>query len=110
MAPGSKKKQVFKCKNTRIFPYRLWQDLVRPLTIKESIDVYKRQAWPSLAELFLASLVNMVDMMMVGQLDKGAISSVNLATKPKFLIMTMVMALNTGATAVIARALSLIHI
>lgn len=66
-------------------------------------DIF-RIAWPSLAELMLASLVNMVDMMMVGSLGPDAISAVGLALQPRFLLMTMIMALNTGATAVIARA------
>jgi putative MATE family efflux protein len=61
-------------------------------------------AWPSLAELLLSSLVNMVDMMMVGGLGAGAISAVGLVLQPRFLLMTMIMSLNTGATAVIARA------
>lgn len=63
-----------------------------------------RIAWPSLAELMLGSLVNMIDMMMVGSLGAEAISAVGLALQPRFLLMTMIMALNTGATAVIARA------
>lgn len=61
-------------------------------------------AWPSLAELFLSSLVSMVDMMMVGGLGSKAITAVGLATQPRFLLITMTMALDTGATAVIARA------
>ena len=61
-------------------------------------------AWPSLCELFLTSLVNMVDNMMVGNLGPWAISSVGLATQPKFIVMNLVMALNTGTTAMISRA------
>ena len=61
-------------------------------------------AWPSLCELFLTSLVNMVDNMMVGNLGPWAISSVGLATQPKFIFMNLVMALNTGTTAMISRA------
>ena len=65
-----------------------------------------RIAWPSLLELMLTSLVSMVDMMMVGSMADGtaAISSVSLATQPRFIFMTMIMSLNTGATAVVARA------
>ncbi|NLO49169.1 MAG: MATE family efflux transporter [Clostridiales bacterium] len=61
-------------------------------------------AWPSLAELLLSSLVNMVDMMMVGSLGAGAIAAVGLVLQPRFLLMTTIMSLNTGATALIARA------
>ena len=65
-----------------------------------------RIAWPSLVELTLTSLVSMVDMMMVGSMANGtaAISSVSLATQPRFIFMTLLMSLNTGATAVVARA------
>lgn len=61
-------------------------------------------AWPSLCELFLTSLVSMVDTMMVGGLGAGAISAVSIATQPKFLFMNLVMALNTGTTAMVSRA------
>ncbi len=78
--------------------------LPETVTSKELYRDITRIAWPSLCELFLTSLVSMVDTMMVGGLGHGAISAVSLATQPKFLFMNLVMALNTGATAVISRA------
>ena len=64
-------------------------------------------AWPSLLELILTQLTGMVDQMMVGRLpgQEGimALSAVGLATQPKFLLMAMIIALNVGSTAVIAR-------
>jgi len=64
-------------------------------------------AWPSLLELILTQLTSMVDQMMVGRLPGqegiAALSAVGLATQPKFLLFTMIIAMNTGATAVIAR-------
>ena len=66
-------------------------------------DIF-RIAWPSLVELTLTSLSSMVDMMMVGSIGTAAISAVGLATQPRFLFNTLIMALNTGATAVVARA------
>lgn len=62
-----------------------------------------RIAWPSAVEMTLTQLASMVDMMMVGQLGAWAISAVGLTTQPKFLMMTMFMAMNVGATALIAR-------
>lgn len=62
-----------------------------------------RIAWPSMIELILTQLASMVDMMMVGQLGAWAITSVGLTTQPKFLLMTIFMALNVGATAMVAR-------
>ncbi len=74
------------------------------ITSRELYRDITRIAWPSLCELFLTSLVSMVDTMMVGGLGHDAISAVSLATQPRFLFMNLVMALNTGATAVISRA------
>lgn len=77
-----------------------------PETI-ESKSLYKdilRIAWPSLCELFLTSLVSMCDTMMVSGCGKGSVTAVSLTMQPRMLLMTAVMALNTGATATIARA------
>lgn len=62
-----------------------------------------RIAWPSFLEMTLTQLASMADMMMVGQLGSWAISSVGLTTQPKFLLMLMFMAMNVGATALVAR-------
>ena len=99
-------------------------DLVEPGTdqdIKESIKEKKtktlpegitsrmlyrdiaRIAWPSFVELTLTQLASMVDMMMVGQLGAYAIAGVGLTNQPKFLLMTMFMAMNVGTTALVAR-------
>ena len=60
-------------------------------------------AWPALLELILSQLASMADMMMVGGLGAWAIAAVGLTTQPKFLLMMMIMALNVGATALVAR-------
>ena len=65
-----------------------------------------RIAWPSLVELTLTQLTSMVDLMMVGGLGPVAIAAVGLTTQPKFLLMTMFMAMNVGATALVARGKS----
>lgn len=62
-----------------------------------------RIAWPSFVELTLTQLASMVDLMMVGSLGPWAISAVGLTMQPKFLMMTMFMAMNVGATALVAR-------
>ncbi len=77
-----------------------------PETI-ESKSLYRdilHIAWPSLAELFLTSFVSMADTMMVSGCGTGAVTAVSLTMQPRMLIMTAIMALNTGATATIARA------
>ena len=60
-------------------------------------------AWPSFVELTLTQLTSMADMMMVGRLGAYAISGVGLTNQPKFLLMTMFIAMNVGATALVAR-------
>jgi len=60
-------------------------------------------AWPSVVELTLTQLASMVDLMMVGGLGAWALTSVGLTIQPKFLLMTTFMALNVGATAMVAR-------
>ena len=64
-----------------------------------------RIAWPSLVELLLTSLVSMADMIMVGSMPNGddAISAVSLANQPKFMFVSLIIALNVGVTAAIAR-------
>ncbi len=64
-------------------------------------------ALPSLVELILTQLTSMADQIMVGHLPGqegiNALAAVGLAAQPKFLLMTMIQALNVGATAMIAR-------
>ena len=73
-------------------------------------DIYGdviRIAWPSFLELMLTQLTSMADQIMVGQLPGQlgvtALSAVGLSAQPKFLLMTMIQALNVGATAMVAR-------
>jgi len=67
-----------------------------------------RIAWPSLVELLLTSLVSMADMIMVGRIATGngdaAMGAVSLAAQPKFIFVSLIIALNTGITAAVARA------
>lgn len=62
---------------------------------------------PSLVELVLTQLTSIADQIMVGQLPGEAgvagLAAVGLAVQPKFLLMTAIMALNVGTTALVAR-------
>ncbi|MDR0292854.1 MAG: MATE family efflux transporter, partial [Oscillospiraceae bacterium] len=58
---------------------------------------------PSWAELLLGQCTSMADLMMVGNLGAWAIAAVGLSTQPKFLLMAMFIALNTGTTALVSR-------
>ena len=59
--------------------------------------------WPALAEQLLASLVSIVDTIMVSSLGAYAISAVGLVTQPRFVLLAAFMALNVGSTAMSAR-------
>lgn len=58
---------------------------------------------PSFVELFLMSLTSMVDLMMVGGLGAWAVSAVGLTNQPIFILQAIFLALNSGATALVAR-------
>ncbi|GAB1454888.1 MAG: MATE family efflux transporter [Spirochaetia bacterium] len=60
-------------------------------------------AAPSVAELVLTSLTQLVDTIMVGHLGAYAISAVGLTSQPKFIMLAVFIALNVGSTALIAR-------
>ncbi len=65
-------------------------------------------AWPSFVELVLTQLTSMADQVMVGQMPgpEGVmgLTAVGLAGLPKFMLMTMVIAMNVGTTAMVARS------
>ncbi len=77
--------------------------LPQGVTSKQMYKDTFRIAWPSLVELTLAQLASMVDMMMVGKLHYTAVTAVGLTTQPIFLLMTLIMALNVGVTALVAQ-------
>ncbi len=60
-------------------------------------------AWPSATEAFLISIIGAVDMMMVGRLGESAIAAVGITNQPKFILLSMLFALNVGTTVVISR-------
>lgn len=82
---------------------RVTKQLPPGITSKMLYQDIIRIAWPAFMEFILTQLASMVDMMMVGQLGPWAIAAVGLTNQPKFLLMTMFMAMNVGATALIAR-------
>lgn len=62
-----------------------------------------RLALPSLVELVLTQLTSMVDLIMVGALGAHAVAAVGFSTQPKFLLMSAIIAMNVGTTAMVAR-------
>lgn len=69
-------------------------------------QVYKRAfliAWPAALESSLVALISTVDTMMVGGLGPEAISAVGICSQPRMLMLALIISLNMGVTAVIAR-------
>lgn len=60
-------------------------------------------AWPVFAENILATLTQVVDMIMVGRLGAVAITAVGLSFQPLWLIQGFFMGLGAGTTALVAR-------
>lgn len=82
---------------------RVSKKLPKGITSRMLYSDVVRIAWPSLVELTLTQLTSMVDLMMVGGLGPWAITAVGLSVQPRFLTMTLFMAMNVGATAMVAR-------
>lgn len=64
---------------------------------------YIRIAVPSVMEMVLISLINMMDTVMVSGLGTDAVAAVGLVGQPRMIMLCLFFALNTGITAVVAR-------
>lgn len=62
-----------------------------------------RLAWPVIIEMGLITLVEIADMMMVGQLGVNALNAIGLTIQPLMLAFVIFNALSVGTTALIAR-------
>ncbi len=60
---------------------------------------------PALAEIFLATLIHMVDMIMVGRVGPEALTAVGLSNQLVAFTLAIFVALNIGTTAVVARSI-----
>lgn len=60
-------------------------------------------AWPSVLESFFIALAGMIDTIMVSALGSYAISAIGLTNQPKFIALTVFIAVNTAISALIAR-------
>ena len=62
-----------------------------------------RIAWPSIVESVLVALISAVDTMMVGSIGPEAISAVGITAQPRMILVAVILSLNVGVTAVVAR-------
>ena len=74
--------------------------------LPSSSSMYKRYiqlALPSVLEMVLISLINMMDTVMVSGVGTDAVAAVGLVGQPRMLMLCFFFAINTGITAVVAR-------
>lgn len=64
-----------------------------------------RLAGPSLVEMMLANLTQMLNMVMVGRLSPEAVATVGLTNQPFFLFLALFSTLNVGTTVIVARSI-----
>lgn len=62
-------------------------------------------AWPVAAEMFLHTLTQIVDMMMVARLGHAALAAVGISFRPMFFVMSIFLGVGAGTTALVARSM-----
>lgn len=70
------------------------------------INIYRRAmnvAWPAIVESCFASIVGIIDSMMVGTIGTYAVAAVGLCNQPKLMAFSFFFALNTAVSALVAR-------
>ncbi|MDD4796968.1 MAG: MATE family efflux transporter [Eubacteriales bacterium] len=84
--------------------------MIQPENIKGELpstqEIYTtayNMAWPSTVEAVLMGLVGLVDTIMVGTLGSSAIAAVGITNQPRMIVLAIIMSLNVGVTAVVAR-------
>ncbi len=85
-------------------------DFIRPSLIqgelpptREAYTTAINLAWPSALEAVLVALIASVDTVMVGGLGPAAISAVGITNQPKYIVLSVIVSLNVGVTAIVAR-------
>ena len=74
--------------------------------LPSSSEMYRKYiqlALPSVLEMVLISLINMMDTVMVSTVGTDAVAAVGLVGQPRMLMLCFFFAINTGITAVVAR-------
>lgn len=73
---------------------------------KRNVSLLKESAamaWPAVCESFFVALAGMVDTYMVSSMGANAVAAVGLTTQPKFLGMSIFIAMNVAVSALVAR-------
>ncbi len=74
-----------------------------PLNRKEIFSATISMAWPAILESFFVAFAGLVDSLMVSSLGPYAVAAVGLTTQPKFLGLSLFIAMNVSLSALVAR-------
>ena len=70
---------------------------------RSTYKTYINLAIPSVCEMVLISLINMMDTIMVSSIGTDAVAAVGLVGQPRMIMLSVFFALNVGITALVAR-------
>ncbi|MFI3238381.1 MAG: MATE family efflux transporter [Lachnospiraceae bacterium] len=70
---------------------------------KKSIKYALQVAWPAIVDSFFVAVVALVDSFMVSQMGTYAVAAIGLTVQPKFIGLTVFIAISTAVSATVAR-------
>ncbi|MCL2819297.1 MAG: MATE family efflux transporter [Oscillospiraceae bacterium] len=82
------------------------KDSVKAGEIPSTRDIYRRtlnMAVPATTETVFVGIMGIIDTIMVGTISAAAIAAVGITNQPRFIVLSIIVALNTGVTAIVAR-------
>lgn len=75
----------------------------QPKHSRENIRITFNMAWPSIIESFFVAFAGLVDSLMVSSMGAYAVAAVGLTTQPKFIGLSLFVAVNVAISALVAR-------
>lgn len=70
---------------------------------KEQLKICFNMAWPAILESFFMAFAGLLDSLMVSSLGPSAVAAVGLTAQPKFIALSIFIALNVSLSALVAR-------
>lgn len=70
---------------------------------REKVRTVVNITWPAIMESFFTAFAGLIDSLMVSSIGASAVASVGLTTQPKFIGLSMFVALNVSISALVAR-------
>ena len=70
---------------------------------KEHLKTCFNMAWPAVLESFFMAFAGLLDSLMVSSLGPSAVAAIGLTAQPKFIALSIFIALNVSVSALVAR-------